>query len=152
MKSGFQRQQFGFGVGGALVKDKTFYYLNAEQTFDFKDNVLTSPALGINATVSGRNQFTYLSGKLDQRWTRAVPLVAAGQRGHREHRAPGRRVGWRLGLPIDAAISRTATRWNIATQNIYVGGNFTSETDVQYARFRWNYARALNPNSPNVHG
>ena len=25
VKSGFQRQQFGFGVGGALVKDKTFH-------------------------------------------------------------------------------------------------------------------------------
>ena len=69
VKSGFQRQQFGFGVGGALVKDKTFFYLNAEQTFDFKDNLLTSPELGVNASIRGQNRFTYLSAKLDQRWT-----------------------------------------------------------------------------------
>ena len=36
VKDGYQRYQGGFGFGGALKKDKTFYYVNAEQTYDLK--------------------------------------------------------------------------------------------------------------------
>ncbi|MEO7801966.1 MAG: TonB-dependent receptor plug domain-containing protein, partial [Ginsengibacter sp.] len=34
VKNGFSRQQFGFALGGAIKKNKTFYFLNAEQTID----------------------------------------------------------------------------------------------------------------------
>ncbi|WP_046245789.1 TonB-dependent receptor [Hymenobacter terrenus] len=149
VKSGFQRQQFGFGVGGALVKDKTFFYLNAEQTFDFKDNVLTSPALGVNATVRGENRFTYLSGKLDQRWTERFRSSLRANVGLVNIERQGG------GLDGGVAFPSTGNRQdrnslNIASQNVYVGQRFTSQTDVQYARFRWNYARADNPDSPDV--
>ncbi|RYU78337.1 TonB-dependent receptor [Hymenobacter persicinus] len=149
VKGGFQRQQFGFGVGGALVKDKTFFYLNAEQTFDFKDNVLTSPALGINATVRGQNRFTYLSGKLDQRWTERLRSSLRANVGIVNIERQGG------GLDGGVAFPSTGNRQdrnsiNVASQNVYVGGRFTAETDLQYARFRWNYARADNPNSPDV--
>lgn len=149
VKSGFQRQQFGFGVGGALVKDKTFFYLNAEQTFDFKDNVLTSPALGVNATVRGQNRFTYLSGKLDQRWTERFRSSLRANVGIVNIERQGGGLDGGLAFP-STGNKQDRNSLNIATQNIYVGRNFTSETDVQYARFRWNYARALNPNSPDV--
>jgi hypothetical protein len=56
VKDGFMRQQAGFGFGGAIKKDKTFYYVNAEQTFDFKDNLLNVPQLDINETVPGTNR------------------------------------------------------------------------------------------------
>src|SRR5690606_29598313 len=32
VKDGFQRHQAGFGFGGPIVKNKTFYYLNVEHT------------------------------------------------------------------------------------------------------------------------
>lgn len=149
VKSGFQRQQFGFGVGGALVKDKTFYYLNAEQTFDLKDNVLTSPALGINATVRGRNQFTYLSGKLDQRWTERFRSSLRANVGIVNIERQGGGLEGGIAFP-SSGNKQDRNSVEIASQNVYVGGNFTSETDVQYARFRWNYARAQNVNSPDV--
>jgi hypothetical protein len=149
VKSGFQRQQFGFGVGGALVKDKTFYYVNAEQTFDFKDNVLTSPALGVNAKVRGRNNFTYLSGKLDQRWTERFRSSLRANVGIVNIERQGGGLDGGISFP-SSGNKQDRNSLNIATQNVYVGGNFTSETDVQYARFRWNYARAQDENSPDV--
>ena len=149
VKSGFQRQQFGFGVGGALVKDQTFFYLNAEQTFDFKDNVLTSPDLGVAATVRGQNRFTLLSGKLDQRWTERFRSSLRANVGIVNIERQGG------GLDGGVAFPSTGNRQdrnslNLASQNVYVSNRFTSETNVQYARFRWNYARADNPNSPDV--
>jgi hypothetical protein len=39
--------QVGAGIGGALVKNKTFYYFNFEHTTDIKDNLLNVPQLGI---------------------------------------------------------------------------------------------------------
>lgn len=149
VKSGFQRQQFGFGVGGALVKDRTFFYLNAEQIFDFKDNVLTSPDLGVAATVRGQNRFTYLSGKLDQRWTERFRSSLRANVGLVNIERQGG------GLDGGVAFPSTGNRQDrnsvaIASQNVYVGNRFTSQTDVQYARFRWNYARANNPDSPDV--
>ncbi|WP_072008699.1 TonB-dependent receptor [Hymenobacter sp. IS2118] len=149
VKNGFQRQQFGFGVGGALVKDKTFFYLNAEQTFDFKDNALTSPALGVNATVQGQNRFTYLSGKLDQRWTERFRSSLRANVGIVNIERQGGGLDGGVAFP-STGNQQDRNSLNIATQNVYVGQNFTSQTDVQYARFRWNYANADNPNSPDV--
>jgi hypothetical protein len=69
VKDGFRREQIGFGAGGPIRKDKTFYYLSAEFTRDLKDNLLSSPALGVNETVPGQNNFNYLSARLDHRWS-----------------------------------------------------------------------------------
>src|SRR5690554_179076 len=58
VKDGFQRHQFGFSVGAPIKKDRTFIYVNAEQTIDIKDNLLNSPDLGVNETVRGNNYFS----------------------------------------------------------------------------------------------
>ena len=55
VKDGFARYQAGAGVGGAFVKNKTFYYFNFEHTTDIKDNLLNVPAFGIAETVRGNN-------------------------------------------------------------------------------------------------
>ncbi|WP_223650830.1 TonB-dependent receptor [Hymenobacter psoromatis] len=149
VQNGFQRQQFGFAVGGALVKDKTFFYLDAEQTFDRKDNALTSPELGVAATVRGHNRFTYLSGKLDQRWTDRFRSSLRANVGYVSIERQGGGLDGGVAFPSSGNY-QDRNSVNIASQNVYVGRNFTSETDLQYATFRWNYARADNPSSPDV--
>ncbi len=149
VKDGFQRYQAGFGLGGALVKNKTFYYLNYEHTTDIKDNLLSAPALGVNQTVRGTNQFDYISGKLDQFWS---TRFHSSLRANIGIVAVGRQAGGLTGgnaFP-SAANAQDRNSVTIASKNVYSTSRFTSETDVQYARFRWNYARALNPNSPDV--
>ncbi len=149
VKDGFQRYQAGFGFGGALTKNKTFYYINAEQTIDLKDNLLNSPALGVNETVRGENRFTYLSGKVDHIWNsnfRSSLRVNSGLV-NIERQAGGLAGG--TAFP-SAGNSQDRNSILIANSNIYFTDNFSSETNLQFSRFRWNYGKADNVNSPQV--
>ena len=64
VKNGFARYQTGAGIGGALVKDKTFYYVNFEHTTDIKDNLLNVPQLGVTETVEERIHLIIFHQKL----------------------------------------------------------------------------------------
>ena len=81
VKDGFKRYQAGVGFGGAIKKDKTFYYVNVEHTTDVKDNLLTSPGLGVNETVQGTNRFSYFSGKIDHNWSSKMRSSLRGNLG-----------------------------------------------------------------------
>ncbi|MEO1714574.1 MAG: carboxypeptidase regulatory-like domain-containing protein, partial [Bacteroidota bacterium] len=122
VKDGFQRYQAGVGFGGAIVKDKTFYYVNFEHTTDLKDNLLNSPALNVNETVRGNNQFSYLSAKLDHNWgsffrssLRAnVGIVAIERQGG----------GLEGGVAFPSAANfQDRNSLLIANQNTYIKGN-----------------------------
>ena len=149
VKDGFQRYQAGFGVGGAIVKNKTFYYLNAEHTTDIKDNLLLSPQLGVNETARGTNRFTFVSGKLDQFWT---DRFKSSLRVNLGLITIGRQAGGLSGGTTfpSAAAFQDRNSLLIASRNTYSTARFSSETNVQYSRFRWNYARALNEGNPTV--
>ena len=146
---GFQRHQFGFGLGGALQEDKTFYYLNIEQTFDLKENLLNSPELGVNETVPGENRFTYLSGKLDHHWSRNFRSSMRLNLGLVNIETQGGGIEGGTRFP-SAGYSQDRNSLLVANKNIYTGNDFVSETNLQYSRFRWNYSNAINPESPNV--
>jgi len=149
VRNGFQRHQAGFGVGGALRKDRTFYYLNAEQTVDLKDNLLNVPQLGLGTTVRGVNRFTYLSGKLDHHVTDRLRTSLRVNAGLVNIQQQGGGLEGGVTFP-SAGYSQDRNSLLVAWQNSYRGAGFTSETNLQYARFRWNYGKPRNPDSPNV--
>lgn len=149
VKDGFQRYQTGFSIGGALVKNKTFYYINAEQTVDLKDNLLNSPDLGVNETVRGQNRFTYLSGKLDHFWNNrwSTSLRINGGIVAIERQGGGLEGG--VQFPSAASLQdRNSFLANLKT--LYTTERLTLETNVQFSRFRWNYGRPKNGPSAQV--
>ena len=149
VKDGFQRYQGGIGLGGALTKDKTFYYVNAEYTQDIKDNFLVSPTLGVNTTVRGKNNFAYLSGKIDHIWNEKFKSSLRANVGIVNIARQGGGLEGGTSFPSSANY-QDRNSVLITSQNTYLGNNFKSETNVQYSSFRWNYGRAANVNAPNV--
>jgi len=144
VKDGFQRQQLGVGIGGAIKKDKTFYYLNFEQTFDTKDNLLTVPQLGVNETVRGRNKFSYLSGKIDQNWSKNFHSSLRANFGSFDVEQQGGGLTGGVLFPSAASTQKNRT-YLIALKNDYtLSGKLKAETNFQTSYFRWNYRD--NPN------
>ncbi|HEY7162770.1 MAG TPA: TonB-dependent receptor, partial [Acidobacteriota bacterium] len=149
VKDGFQRHQAGFLLGGPIVRDKTFFFVDAEQTFDLKDNLLNSPELGVNETVGGENRFTYITGKLDHIWSENFHSNVRLNTGFVNIERQGGGLDGGVTFP-SAGNSQDRNSILAASQNTYLWGNFVSETNLQYSRFRWNYGRPVNPDSPQV--
>ena len=149
VKDGFQRYQGGFGLGGAIVRDQTFFSTNYEHTTDLKDNILSSPDLGISETVRGQNTFDYISGKIDHFWSQAAKSSLRANVGRV---SIGRQAGGLTGglaFP-SAANAQRRNSVNIANNNLFSFGALTLESNVQYASFHWAYANPENPDSPDV--
>ena len=149
VKDGFARYQAGGGIGGAFVKDKTFYYLNFEHTTDLKDNLLSSPALGVNETVKGTNTFNYFSTKIDQNWNKNFRSSIRANVGLVDIERQGGGLEGGVAFP-SAANSQQRNSVLLALKNAYSFGKLSGETNIQYSRFNWDYANPLNTNDPQV--
>lgn len=146
---GFQRHQFGLGLGGPIQKDNTFFYINAEQTLSTKDNLLNVPELGVNSTVQGQNNYTLLSGKIDHNWTNSF---RSSLRLHKGIVSIDRQGGGLSGgntFP-EAGNEQNRDSFTAALSNTYNGNGFTSETNYQYASFDWIYTKPNTPGVPSV--
>ena len=147
VQNGFQRHQGGFALGGPIVKDQTFFFVNLEHTTDWKDNLLDAP--GVRQTIDGQNQFTYFSGRIDHHWSddwRSTVRVNTNR--VRIDRQGGGLTG---GVTFaSAANTQRRDGLHAAVQTTYAGDQLVYESNVQYSWFNWNYANAANPNSPQV--
>ena len=149
VKNGFQRHQAGFAIGGPIKKNKTFYFVDVEHTLDLKDNLLNVPPLGINETVRGTNKFTYLSGKLDQHWNNHWRSSLRINSGLVSIERQGGGLEGGVTFP-SAANTQIRNSFIAAGKTVYRKPGFTSETNLQYSRFRWNYADPVHPNNSSV--
>ena len=139
VKDGFQRQQLGVGFGGAIKKDKTFYYVNFEQTNDIKDNLLNSPTLGINETIRGKNFFSYASAKIDQYWNKNIHSSLRGNYGSFDIDVQAGGTTGGILFPSAASTQKNRT-YLVALKNDYkITGKLTGETNFQTSWFKWNY-------------
>lgn len=148
VKDGFQRQQLGVGFGGAIKKDKTFFYLNLEQTNDIKDNLLNVPELGVNAAIRGKNNFTYVSGKIDHYWNKSFHTSLRANIGSFDIDAQGGGLTGGNNFPSSGSTQKNRT-YLIALKNYYkLGNKLTAETNFQTSFFRWNYRDRPNIGKP----
>ena len=139
VKDGFQRQQLGVGFGGAIKKDKTFYYINFEQTNDIKDNLLNSPLLGINETVRGKNYFSYASAKIDQYWNKNIHSSLRANYGSFDIDVQAGSLTGGVLFPSAGSTQKNRT-YLVALKNDYkLSSKLTAETNFQTSWFKWNY-------------
>lgn len=149
VRDNFMRHQAGFGLGGAIARDRAFFYVNAEYTRDFKTNGLNVPQLGASGTIPGANTFLYLSAKVDYLWSDVLKSALRVNVGQVNIQRQGGGLDGGVTFP-SAGNSQDRNSLNIALNNVYASGNITAELNAQYSTFRWNYGRANNPNSPQV--
>lgn len=149
VKDGFQRHQAGFAIGGALKPDKTFYFFNAEHTTDFKDNLLNSPELGVNQTVRGNNQFSYLTAKIDHKWSELFRSSVRANFGLSNIERQGGGLEGGVAFPSTANQQQRNAN-SLAIKNSYTLGALIFESNYLFGQFRWNYAQPQNAGLPDV--
>ena len=143
VKDGFARYQSGFAVGGPIVKDKTFFFLNYEHTTDVKDNLLNVPELGVAETVRGENTFNYITAKVDHLWSENFRSSLRANLGLINVDRQGGGLEGGVTFP-SASDQQERNSLNIAFKNNYQIGKIDGETNIQFSRFRWNYSNPEN--------
>ena len=139
--NGFRRVQGGVAVGGPIVRDQTFFFVDIESTRDDKDNRLTVPALGVNETIKGETHTDFLTLRLDQTWNEDWSSTLRVNRGDVEIERQG--GGLEGGLTFPSAGDVQDRESNLAAFTTrYAGERFSYVGELQYATFDWNFGDA----------
>lgn len=140
---GFRRYQGGASLGGPIVRDRTFFFINAELTRDTKDNRLTVPALGVDETIEGENRFDYYTLRLDHRISEDWSATLRLNRGDVAVERQGGGLEGGFTFP-SAGDEQTRLSHLAAFQTRYSGRTLSYEGEVQFSAFDWNYSDPVN--------
>lgn len=146
----FERAQAGFGLGGPVARNRTFFYINYEFTRDRNTQLVDAPLLGITDTVTGNNQFHLASLRLDHRLTDDWTLGVRANIGRVTVERPGGGLGGgNAGLP-SAGSNQDRQSTLLAATASYAGDDWSYDGAVQYSRFSWDYGEAIGGPGPQV--
>ena len=137
----FERTQAGASLGGALVRDKTFFFVNFEYTRDRNVQLVDAPALGAFDTVEGNNAFHLGSVRIDHRLTEDWTLSLRGNIGRVTIERPGGGLGGGNVTFPSAGSDQDRFSSLAAAAASYSGDNWSYDGTVQFSRFRWNYGK-----------
>ncbi|MGF1604906.1 MAG: TonB-dependent receptor domain-containing protein [Rhodothalassiaceae bacterium] len=145
----FERYQAGGSIGGAIVKDRTFYFLNVEYLRDLTDNQLTSSALGVDAVIPGTNEQLLLTGRLDHRWSDRLRSTLRVNHGRVTNERQGGGLDGGVTFP-SAADEQERLSTNVALTTTYVGDAWDYSASFGYYRFDWNFGNPVSGPGPQV--
>lgn len=138
----FQRYQGGFALGGPIVKDRTFFYVNYEFTRDRNVQVVDAPLLGAVGNVTGNNRFHLGSLRLDHRLTDDWTLSLRANIGRITIDRPGGGLGGGNATLPSAGSTQQRNSTLVAASASFAGDDWSYDGAVQYSAFRWNYAQS----------
>ncbi|MDT8398759.1 MAG: TonB-dependent receptor [Pseudomonadales bacterium] len=145
----FKRYQGGFAVGGPIVKDETFFFLNMEYTRDETDNILSSPALGVAETVPGTNETWLGTARFDHRWNEQWSSMLRANHGRATIERQGGGLDGGLTFP-SAGSEQDRYSTNVAFTTTFQDEQFGYSGSLQYSRFVWNFGQPLGGDGPQV--
>jgi hypothetical protein len=123
-------QQFGFSLGGPVVKDRTHYFASVEGRRSRDRNIVVSPA-ALNIQVPDRQDELLAFFRLDQqRGTRQLLSARYNGQRFRWHLEPGG-----LTLPGSGTSYSTDVHTFLATHALQLSSHALNEVRVQFARF-----------------
>ena len=149
VRDGFRRDQIGFSLGGPVRRDQTFFHGNLEYAQDDKNNLVTSPALGISGVVPGENESLLASFRLDHRVNDNWRLSGRANHGDLTIERQGGGLDGGVTFPSAGSVQERISTL-VGLSATYDSGTFTSETGVAYSQFDWDYANPLEPIGPQV--
>lgn len=132
----FQRHQAGGSLGGALVRDRLFYFTDLEVTRERQDAILTSPLAAGLAPTAFRNQTGM--AKADLRWNDANMSTLRAHLSDYTHDGDAGFVGG-LTLPSAGLTVNYRNQFGAFTHRTTAGTSF-NEVGVQVGQLRANWA------------